>query len=302
MADGGAGSVDCYTLDYAKEAMITVGEYGGMGVFNQLHSTGYIPLADLFSVDATEVGREDRNGTSCVTLFSETKYGRTKVWLDPAKNYAVVGYVLERESGKHARPFAKPGEEYAKPVVKDEAGKEHTIVSSKEELTRVEYREINGQYVPLASELAHTDVWDDGTVRRHGTAYRIRDVDLNPSFPPETFDASFAEGLEMFWHGANGFSDDYELRSGRIVPRVSEGDLNQVRELAGAADEIALPGADESIPADPVRGAEEKAAQAPGNDRGSTYRIVVVVIALATIALSLYAKRRRSQQRDKRNL
>lgn len=217
---GGKDGVFCYPQDGMKQARVQIASNGGEGVFAWFPTVGCLPLTDLLPVDAIQVSEETRNGTPCLALSSETKYARTKAWLDPARGYALVGCTVEVEPEKHLNPMAPPGKEYEKSIThyKDKDGLAIEVVRL--ELTRVGLQEIDGQYVPMATELVRTLQLEDGSEITTTFAYKVTDIDLNPSFEPDAFEPAFGEGQELLCIGpAQQLLAGFEWKDGKVVAR-----------------------------------------------------------------------------------
>jgi len=288
----GRHAVYCYPQDDMKEARVQLGNAGGEGVFGWFREVGFIPLTDLLPANATQVAEEERNGIPCVTLSSETKYARTKVWLDPSKGYALVGCTVEVESGKHFYPAALPGDEYKKPLARDREGNEHTIELTRQELTRVEFLEIDGHYVPKASEVIRTSYLDDGSVMTRKDVYRITEIELNPSFAPDTFEPSFGEGRELLCFGpAKELLTGFEWKGGKIVPRISENELNRLKDEVASAKDSDSSGVDSATPAKALRVKAEKNEPPSANLARYGYFLAVFVLGLTLLIFLLYVSR-----------
>jgi len=290
-------TVFCYLQNTMKQARVQIAFDGGEGVFAWFSTVGYLPLTDLLPVDGTQVAEETRNGTPCLALSSKTKYARTKAWLDPARGYALVGCTVEVEPEKHLNPMAPPGKEYEKSIThyKDKDGL--VIEVLRLELTRVGLQEIDGQYVPIATELVNTLQLEDGREITRTSAYKVTDIDLNPSFEPDAFEPAFGEGQELLCIGpAQQLLAGFEWKNGRVVPRIGENVLNRVKDVVASVKAAAPSGANDPAAARALPITDTRTRPTRPYESSPVryaYSVAAIVLGLILLIATRYLSRRK---------
>lgn len=211
----------CYAEDPMRQVRTDIGDQGGEALFGWFRDVGFVPLQDLLPANEARIATDDIDGVPCYALSCKTAKGTVTAWFAPDKAYALVRCVIEQDAAQLQGL-----------VLRDEKGAEHAMTRSRQELTRVQFREIDGHQIPSAYEIVRSCESQEGARPSKKVACKITDVDLDPKFSPDEFTPSFPDGkLIMMMRSTGEGLYGYEWRQGRIIPRVSTSALAAVRSI-----------------------------------------------------------------------
>ena len=272
----------CYLEDPMRQVRTDIGDQGGEALFGWFRDVDFASLQALLPADKAQVTTEEIDGVPCHAVSCKTEKGTVTAWFAPDKACALVKCVIEQD-----------GAQVQGLLFRDEKGVEHAMSKSREELTRVQFQEINGHQIPAAYEIVRSCESQDGGSLVRKVASKVTDVNLNPEFSPQEFTPNFPEGkLIMMMRPTGEGLYGYEWRQGKIVPRVDTAALAAVRSIIsdGRTDTSPSAGAAATSEAPTLKATGSKEALSPVSAPNRARSLCLAVAGLALLALAFFAQ------------